>query len=163
MITFAASPTYADEPVQTRVRLDGWYSKGPCPDGPCHFTITVHAVGVITEKKWYDENEDLVREMYIYGGNKYYLYANHRTVTVLNSGKMLLTYISPEETLATLDGQEWSWMIPHYGMISGEVGKQTGFLNYDEEGNLLDVIIHKLVGNIMWTDVTPLLCEYLGP
>jgi hypothetical protein len=163
MILAAASPNYADGPVQTVVHYDGWYSKGPCPEGPCPFTITIHATGVFHNKKWYDENQNLVQEMYVYGGNKYYLFANDKRATVLNSGKLSISYISPEEALVTLDGQEWSWIIPGYGMLSGEVGKQTWLEAYDENGVLVDVIVQKLVGNIMWTDVTPVLCDHLGP
>ena len=157
-----AYPTYAAGPDQTKVKYDGWYSKGPSPDGPCNFTINIHIVGNFMDQKWYDEDGFLVQEKYIYGGNTYYLHANDKIVTVQNSGTILLIYKSPTETQVTLNGQEWVWMIPGHGKVSGEVGKQTWSLIYDDDGDLLDVIVHKLVGNIMHTDVTPLICEYLG-
>ncbi|NLE45900.1 MAG: hypothetical protein GX620_14355 [Chloroflexi bacterium] len=162
-VLVAARPTYADGPVQTVNRYDSWYTKDPSPDGPCSFSIAVHVVGVFHEQRWYDENGDLAREVHLYGGNRYYLHANGKTVTILNSGRVSVTYTSPEEALVTLTGQEWLWKIPGHGVVSGEVGNQTWSEMVDADGNLQDVIVHKLVGNILHTDVTPVLCEYLGP
>jgi hypothetical protein len=159
----AAYLAYADEPDQTKITLDSWYTKGPSPDGPCTFTIDVHVVGNILDQKRYGEDGNLVQEKYIYGGNRYYLYANDKTVTVQNSGTTVITYVSPTQIETTLNGQEWVWTIPGYGTVSGEIGKQAWSSTYDEEGNLLDVTVQKLVGNMMQNDVTPLICEYLGP
>ena len=152
----SAFPAYAEEPITSKVVLDSWYTK----DGICSFPIEVHETGLLMEKQWYDENSNLVREMYTFGGNIYYLYANDKTVTVHNSGTTKINYISPQETVVTISGQEWAWMIPGLGMVSGEIGKQTTSYIYDG-GDLVEVIVQKLVGKIMWTDVTPLLCEYL--
>lgn len=163
-VTLAAvTPISAVAPETTVVNLDNWYTKGPSPDGPCPFTIDVHVVGMVMDKKWYDDNENLAQEMVTYAGNKYYLHANGKQATVLNSGRTLITYVSPQETLFVLNGQEWVWLIPGYGVVSGEIGSQSWSEVYDDDGNLLEVIVHRLLGNIMHTDVTPLLCEYLGP
>ncbi len=155
----AASPAQAAEPVVNKYVFDSWYTKTDI----CPFTITVHETGLFMDKQWYDANGVLVREMYTYGGNIYYLYANEKTVTVQNSGTVKFTYISPYETRVTITGQEWVWNIPGLGMVSGEVGRQDLTYIYDASGALVDTVIRKLVGKVLWTDVTPLLCAYLAP
>lgn len=158
MTLAVAGPAYADEPVISKYVLDSWYTKTDL----CSFPINVHETGLLMDKKWYD-GDILAREMYTYAGNIYYLTANGKTVTVKNNGTIKFAYVSPLETQVTITGQSWVWVIPGMGMVSGTVGSQDLSYIYNTSGDLIDTIIHRLVGKAMATDVTPLLCGYLAP
>ncbi len=159
MTLAAAGPAYAEEPVIDKHVLDSWYTKTDL----CAFPISVHETGLLMDKKWYDDQGALAREMYTYAGNIYYLTANGKTVTVKNSGTIKFSYVSSFETQVTITGQSWVWMIPGMGIVSGTVGMQDLSYIYNTSGDLIDTIIHRLVGKAMATDVTPLVCGYLAP
>ncbi len=163
MTSAGATPARAEAPEQTKIHLDMWYVIGPAPNGPCSFSINVHETGMLQDKKWYDNNGNLEKETLQYGGNQYDYIANGKTATVQNSGHLTITYPAPNQALVTESGQQWVWKMPGYGKISGETGNESYLIVYDDQGNVLETIRLKLVGNMLSADVAPILCDYLKP
>ncbi len=162
----AASPAFANAPVQEVGVFDDSYT---CKANevidcwnPCNFDIQMHDYGTWRANIWSDEN--VTREVDIYGAIKREWTANNKTINIQGQGPIFYTFeYYPDRTVlySKMAGANVIVTVPHYGRISGGGGLMVETLIVKPDwSDLIYYNMDKLVGNLInsWSPV----CTYLG-
>jgi hypothetical protein len=126
----------------------------------------VHDYGTLRIHLWFDENDQLIREIDIYGDVKRDVSANGITLKEENSGPVFtydIQYLE-DRVVATVKatGAQYIINIPGHGRVYGGGGQEIYTFTWSPDWeDLISVTTEKEVGNLTWD--WDIICEYFAP
>jgi hypothetical protein len=163
MTLSAASPAYAGTHVQEVIQVDdSWIWSGSDADNPCGFDIGIHEYGTYRVNYWLDEDEQITREIDIFGNMKLVMSANGKTLNVLYQGPAHWVY-SEDKVVLKVTGTNAAVTVPGYGKVDGSAGLLIITWDIDAEtGEWINGIEVKWVGSKDFVSEPNPICAYLG-